>query len=479
MSRAIHQRGFSTLDREGQGVGLFVQGVIPSWLGGSLLRTGPAKFEVGKYRYNHWFDGLAMVHRFGFSEGRVNYSNRYLRSDAYCQAMATGEIRHSEFATNPRSNLVQRLRGLFGSRLTDNCDVSVGEIAGCAVSYTETRHPLKFDAQTLETLGHYDYDEAPGDSLPGTVSTAHPKYDAGRNCWYNYMIDFGRESRYCIFRIDNATAEQKLLATIPVKSPAYIHSFGMSERFLILVEYPLVVNPLRLRFSGEPFIRNYRWKPEKGTHFHVIEKGTGRLVKSATSDAFFSFHHVNAFEQGQQVCIDLIVYPNNQVIDELFLDRLRNEDPVQMTGTLARFCLNLQAPGEVDALAQRVLSDEAIEFPQINPSYSSRTYSYVYGTGLEKKDGFNDSLVKIDVGTGEAKIWHQPDCYPGEPIFVPTPDAEREDDGVLLSVVLDAHANRSFLLCLNAASMQELGRAQVRHHIPFGLHGTYFSDKQH
>lgn len=39
-----------------------VRGTIPTWFHGTLLRTGPAKFEVGNHRYNHWFDGLVMLH---------------------------------------------------------------------------------------------------------------------------------------------------------------------------------------------------------------------------------------------------------------------------------------------------------------------------------------------------------------------------------------------------------------------------------
>ena len=49
-------------------VTLEVSGTLPSWLEGALLRTGPSKFEVGARSYNHWFDGLAMLHRFVFAQ---------------------------------------------------------------------------------------------------------------------------------------------------------------------------------------------------------------------------------------------------------------------------------------------------------------------------------------------------------------------------------------------------------------------------
>ena len=51
--------------------------------------------------------------------------------------------------------------------------------------------------------------------------------------------------------------------------------------------------------------------------------------------------------------------------------------------------------------------------------------------------------------------------------------AEAEDAGVVLSVVLDAAAGRSFLLVLDAGTFEELARAEAPHQIPFGFHGQF------
>ena len=42
----------------------------------------------------------------------------------------------------------------------------------------------------------------------------------------------------------------------------------------------------------------------------------------------------------------------------------------------------------------------------------------------------------------------------GEPVFVLSPKAQAEDDGVLLSVVLDPGTDASFLLVLDAATLE-------------------------
>jgi carotenoid cleavage dioxygenase-like enzyme len=70
--------------------------------------------------------------------------------------------------------------------------------------------------------------------------------------------------------------------------------------------------------------------------------------------------------------------------------------------------------------------------------------------------------------------WYVAGLYPGEPVFVPAPKAQAEDDGVLLSVVLDIGKDSSFLLVLDAATLEELARAEAPHAIPFHFHGSYF-----
>src|ERR1700730_7030140 len=93
--------GFSTLERKTCIAELPLRGELPTWLEGSLLRTGPAKFEVGGQRMRHWFDGLAMLHRFTIADGRVSYGNRFLGSRSYRAAKAQGQMVYGEFATDP------------------------------------------------------------------------------------------------------------------------------------------------------------------------------------------------------------------------------------------------------------------------------------------------------------------------------------------------------------------------------------------
>jgi beta,beta-carotene 9',10'-dioxygenase len=456
--------GFTTLEQETVLDELALSGELPSWLNGSLLRTGPAKFEVGEQHMRHWFDGLAMLHRFTIDDGRVSYGNRYLHSRSYRSAQEQGRMVYGEFATDPCRSLFKRVQTLFapGKALPDNANINVTRLGERFISMTETPMPVQFDPHTLQTAGVQPYE------VPGQLTTAHPHMDRSSGGMINYAAKLGRVSSYRFFAVDPDASKPRRLSSQPVKEPAYMHSFGLTERWLVLAEFPFVVNPLSLALSGRPYIENYKWKPELGTRFTLVDRATGEATGGFETDACFAFHHVNAYEDGGEVVVDMCAFDDAGVIEDLYLERLRQGKPVAAP-QLTRFRL-----GVADrSVSRELLADGEIELPRINyRRCNERPYRFVWGNA-NGDGGWLERIVKIDTHDGATLAWAQPGCYPGEPVFVARPDAAGEDEGVLLSVVLDAAAETSFLLVLDAADLSELARASVPHHIPFGFHGQF------
>jgi beta,beta-carotene 9',10'-dioxygenase len=469
--QAPYRQGLGTLDQEVRLDALPVEGHLPPWLEGTLLRNGPARFEVGDQGYRHWFDGLAMLHAFTLREGRVGYRNRFLRSRAFTEAETSGRIRRSEFGTDPCFTLFGRVMATFRPPVTDNANIHVARLADGFAALTETPLPIRFDPETLETLGVTDFH----DDLKGTITTAHPHRDPETGTLYSYLTEFSRTSRYHLYRLAPGSQARHRLASMPVDRPAYMHSFAMTEGHLVLAEFPLVVNPVRLLTSGEPFIRNYRWEPERGTRLQVFRREGGEHVGTWEGPALFAFHHINAFvDDDGAVVLDLAGYEDPEIIDHLYLDALRRGTPDLPRATPWRLRLH---PGGT-RVDRHVLSVQNVELPRINESRVGRPYRFVWGTANRVPGHFTDALVKIDVTTGDSLSWHREGCFPGEPVFVANPDAgggeEAEDDGVLLSVVLDARRSTSFLLVLDAGDLRERARATVPHPLPLGFHGQFF-----
>src|SRR6056297_873912 len=164
-----------------------VIGTIPEWLSGTMVRTGPSQFEVGNQSYRHWFDGLAMLHGFDIREGGVTYGSRMLESGSFRDATAEGRVVRGEFATDPCRTLFGRIAAMFSRPLTDNCNVNITRIGDYWLAMTETRLPIRFDAESLQVREQNMIDE----SIPGPVTTAHPQIDADRGVAYNYTVEFG------------------------------------------------------------------------------------------------------------------------------------------------------------------------------------------------------------------------------------------------------------------------------------------------
>jgi beta,beta-carotene 9',10'-dioxygenase len=459
-SVATPQRGFESLEDETHIEGLPVQGQLPPWLTGSLLRTGPAKWEVGDRSMNHWFDGLAMLHRFSFADGSVSYANRFLETRAWRAARDRGRIEYSEFATDPCRSLFQRVTSIFSPKISDNANVNLTKLGERFIAMTETPLPVQFDAETLATVG-VAY------KPPGILTTAHPHMDRETKGMLNYAAKLGPRNSYRFFRLAPGATQPEVIATKAVREPAYMHSFGLTPRWLVLAEFPYVVNPLRLAFSGRPYIENFRWRPELGTRFHLFDRTTGEAAGPFEADARFAFHHVNSYEEDGEVVVDVCTTPDAQIVEDLYLDRLRQGKPVS-AAHVERFRI---APGAGTVTNERLI-DEPMDLPRINYGRcNERPYRYTWGVG--SAGGWLDRIVKADVVERSSTVWEEDGCYPGEPVFVAAPGAEREDDGALLSVVLDGRTGNSFLLVLDATSLQELARAEVPHQIPFGFHGQF------
>ena len=121
-------------------------------------------------------------------------------------------------------------------------------------------------------------------------------------------------------------------------------------------------------------------------------------------------------------------------------------------------------------LADKMVS---LELPTINPTYLTRRHRYTYGCTDRLKSSFMDGIAKFDSMSQTSVFWEQEGHTPGECIFVADPEGKNEDDGVLLTVVLDGYVERSYLLVLNAKDLTEVGRAEVPGPVAFGFHGAF------
>jgi torulene dioxygenase len=186
------------------------------------------------------------------------------------------------------------------------------------------------------------------------------------------------------------------------------------------------------------------------------------------------------------------VYKDNSVINLLYLDKLRNltaENYMPM-GSARRFRLpspssltTLTAAG--DAVVEFTLPQSpGIELPVVAPSVYNKPYRYAYGIAMlhpEVQRTITDGIIKLDMSSPSSssttKFWSKPNHTPSEPVFVPRPNGKDEDDGVLLSIVLDEQAKRSSMVVIDAKEMKEVASAEMGTVFPIGFHGVWSGGK--
>uniref|UniRef100_A0A7N8XXG0 Retinal Mueller cells isomerohydrolase-like n=1 Tax=Mastacembelus armatus TaxID=205130 RepID=A0A7N8XXG0_9TELE len=521
---AGYKKIFETVEELNEPISAKITGIIPSWLSGSLLRMGPGLFEVGDEPFYHMFDGQALMHKFDLKNSQVTYYRKFIRTDAYVRAMTENRVVITEFGTaaypDPCKNIFSRFFTYFrGIEVTDNCLVNIYPIGEDFYAVTETTYITKIDPDSLETLKKVDLSKY----LSVNGVTAHPHADADGTI-YNIGNCFGKNMSlaYNIIKIPPAQTDKsdpieksQVVVQLPSSErlkPSYVHSFGMTDKYFVFVEQPVKINLLKFlsawRIRGTTYMDCFESNDTMGTLFHLATKDPAVYLSTHKfrTSAFNLFHHINTYEEEGFIIVDLCTWKGHDfVYNYLYLANLRGEwEEVKKAAMRApqpevrRYVLPLDIHREEQGknlvalsytTATAVLESDgtiwlepevlfsgprqAFEFPQINYSqYGGKKYSYAYGLGLNHF--IPDRIVKLSVQTKETWVWQEEDCYPSEPLFVPTPGATEEDGGVLLSIVVKPGAERpGFLLVLDATNLMELARAEVNTIIPVTLHGMY------
>lgn len=436
---------------------------IPAWLNGDLVRNGPGLFTFNQLKLNHWFDGMAVLHKFSFENGKVKYFSKFLQSEAYLSLKNNNTVETDEFATTPKQSIFKHVINLLKGTITDNNNVNIIKFGDYYLVMTETDNHMLLDKKSLSIAGKLKYK----DGIKLVINLAHPIVESGY--FFNIGANFGKVSFYYLYKTHIKSNKREIIAKIPTKSSAYMHSFAMTENYFILYENPLRLSLFKLFFSGKPFIENYVWR-DIPVEFTILDKN-GNIVLKIKSENFFCFHMVNAYEENGKVYLDLIIYPDASIIQALYLNS--KIDAKSISSRLFRYIFDIDEK-KCEIVDLNIAN---IEFSVINPNYAKKAYNILYAVAGNVVGLQLNTLVKIELNTNKiVNSWFIEGCYPGEPVFVPNPENKSEDCGVIISIIGDIVNNTSFLLILDAASFTEISRIRLPHLLPMGLHGSYYNN---
>ncbi|KAI8332974.1 putative carotene-dioxygenase [Blakeslea trispora] len=514
-------------------------GQIPSWLNGIMYRIGPGIFNIKQndgavFSIRHGFDGLPFMHRF-----EVNGQTQALKYNSRCLAKSMEhDIQNKSydflvfFGYLPNVSFVQWLKQFFarfvdlvlfpkprhqhrpdgqsvGVTATPNFPLPSNltrENERILVSKTDANILQKVHADTLEPEHIFDY-SAFDQRLGGQLSAAHHQYDPMTGEVFNFTLTIGPKPRLVVFSISKEGKTTILGDTTcradgsPIQSP-YIHSFWLTQNYIIIPESPLVYKGggLNMLLHGSA-LSSMSWDSSMPTYFHVFSRTPEKtdLVASIPAPSFYTFHVANAFETKCKETGDVLLnlhsssFANGDILHQLHtfgMPRRKGsyQPPKDTTlingishpprhqtsfGDLVQYQLNLTQSSvhSIDTLAPNV------EFPRFNQDYTTKPDNqYVYGCQLQPFTETTDEtvgLIKVDLNNlSKSKLYSVEGFSCSEPIFVPKPkDAASEDDGVLLTFVNNFDC--CYFIVLDALEMKELARVKIGQFTAVTFHGSF------
>ncbi|CAG2060440.1 unnamed protein product, partial [Timema podura] len=265
----------------------------------------------------------------------VKFSKRFLYSDAYKKAVSVGRPVFTEFGTrsypDPCKNIFSRMVSSLVPELTDNDAINLFTIEDSLYVATETNYLRRVDVKTLDTCEKVDLNKLVGINL----SSSHTCRD-DKGVYYTLGTSILSGGKYHIITIPfspsgkakDVIPKTSILTNIPsswYSNVSYYHSFGMSENYIVFI-----VAATCYQWLEAPHRKCEREITERmhGLALRRAEKSTGNIipVKYKSVKSFFLFHHINTYEENNQLIVDVIAYDGPGIIDALYLKKLRSSE---------------------------------------------------------------------------------------------------------------------------------------------------------
>ncbi|MCG3172452.1 MAG: Apocarotenoid-15,15'-oxygenase [Myxococcota bacterium] len=444
---------------------LRIEGKLPEWLHGTLYRNGPSLMSNFGHGYRHWFDGDGAISAVRFQGGAAWGAVKVVQSAGLTEERRAGRPLFGGYGT-PAPSWLSRVFARGGKNAANT---SVMMWQGRLLALWEGGHPTGLKPEDLSTIGETD--------LGGVVIknfSAHPHYVRKHKAFFNFGVRYGKDCLLDIYRLPNSGAASRL-ASIKLAGATMIHDFITTEDHLIFFAPPLRLNSLRLLAGIGCYSENLRWRPEEGTQVLVVPIANPEQHKSFVIEPFYQWHFCNAFEEGGELVVDVVRYPDFSSNHWLKTVPSGQTEGV-MQGTLQRARLN-PAAGKVSFTP---LFERSCEFPRVAPQKTGIPHRFAWmaahASEADARHEMFNQVAKVDVNSGHGEtIVLGPGQYPSEPIFVQRPGAVDEDDGCVLSLAYDAASRTSHIAVLDGRRPGEgpLARAWFDLHLPLTFHGGW------
>ena len=503
---------------------LSVQGSIPSYVSGDLIRVGPSIANTDLKNYSNFLDSFGRISKWTLKgNNTVEYMSSLIKSSVYNASFSNNlsDISRHIFQeqTIPKTSF-----GKFDLSLMDNTDVNVFKFPKKPeiLAMTDFHNMNTIDLKSLRTVGNVVFQDNNTDIPTGTLfSGSHPGTHIDKTTGETFLVNWlgslaAGGFHFYIYKMDS-NKKRRIIGYYKLEQQPYsVHSIGVSDGLATVIigpvplsSYKTAVNLCLTCCATDKIGKEATQILVFNVEGESLSKNTPpvAVVNIPPEESFFVFHYLNHVIRETIVSMDVCVYDSmDGVIGEYTLGNIETLRNVDKRNSMPYNCDHIKRI-EINVEAEEVIAQtdlpmvdtkgniHRIELASINPKKWGTNACYAYGMSyhIGGSSRYEDmGIVKMDlctaykVSTGEfvsntstVTYFHETNIYVGEPIFVPRPgDNNTEDDGVLLVVSKNGTSNKTSLLVIDAIDMVVLARIEGPFHTPFEFHGVFMEDPE-
>ncbi|XP_041018063.1 carotenoid 9,10(9',10')-cleavage dioxygenase 1-like [Juglans microcarpa x Juglans regia] len=492
-----------------------IEGGIPdSFREGVYIRNGPnplfgglklTKSVFGRSSHT-WVEGEGMLHALYFNkdgDGRWNvvYNNRHVQTETFKLEKQRNKPSflpaiEGDSPAILSAYLLNLLR--FGMVNKYISNTNIFEHSGKYYSVAENDVPQEIDICTLKTLGNWDVNGAWKRPF-----TSHPKRAPGSG----ELVIIGVDAVKPFLEVGLISADGKKLihkVDLGLNRSSLIHDIGVTQRYLVIMDFPLTIDIKRL-IRGGPLIK---YNKEEYARIGIMPRyGDSDSIKWFDVEPNTTFHILNSFEDGDEVVVwgcralDSIIPGPDMGLNkfEWFFRRFKpinckeEKNPSNSTedGSLFTRCYEWRLDMQTGEVRERNLTatEFSMEFPIINGNFTGVKNKYGYTQVVDSIASSTSGMMKFG---GLAKLhFEEPDqeelikvqyhmfeenTFCSGAAFVPKgAGSSEEDDGWIITFVHneDTNISKVYIIDTKKFSGEPVAKITLPCRVPYGFHGAF------
>ncbi len=448
-----------------------IKGALPSDLSGELIRTGSGIFDRADMRRRMEIDVDGMIRRFQFKNGKVQFTNRHIRTKKFVAEEKAGHYTYPSFGM-----LVPSSTSVISNSFAwvENQAGVCAFVFGNRLFATDEIQPLtELNIQNLETIG-----EATMPGAHGKKYMAHYRItDFGKK--YLHLASFVSPTRS--LQVLTYDEDFKLIEkTNVIKVPRSFHDWHATKDYFIFLLPPLFVNGWEIAKAmvGESTLADaVVYDGSKPTQVLIVPRDGREAITLTLDEKVDSWHSVNAFQKdSSDITLDFIassarssIASYNSNMTKIMRGEVKQDGSLR-SSKVYRINMNYeQRKIEVDRSRFQAVG---IEMPTIDSKFCGKNYEDAFF--IAGQDILDHQIIRMNIESGLVdKFDFGPDRFVTEPIFAPS--TESDSKGYVLSEVYCYQAKKSYLAVFAAENISQGPVAEVwlPHHLPIGFHGFW------